>query len=238
MPLVLAAIDLKLSPTNTEMHARQRRINSLSKLIRYSESLYDVTDFVAAGTNHILQLAYLTTRNFPLQCGMSNNSNQICHKPSDRISSASTRRARGWCDVFRCCPRAYLLISTSVDYSLAVGRLPYDSSLPTLVRRIPGAITRLPWTVGTSWPEAASLNAREQQQQGDMSSSSPASGTDNRSTDSESHTQRSPPKDKTSEGFENFVNLDFLDLDADWGWQPPFASEAELDVYVGPQDNF
>lgn len=237
MPLVLAAIDLKLSPSNTEMHARQHRINSLSKLIRYSESLYDVTDFVAAGTNHILQLAYLTTRNFPLQCGMSDNSNKICNKPSDRVS-AGTRRARGWCDVFRRCPRAYLLISTSVDYSLAVGRLPYDSSLPTLVRRIPGAITRLPWTVGSSWPEAASINAREQQQQEDMSSSSPASGTSNRSTGTESHTQQSPSKNGTSDEGENLVNLDFLDLDTDWGWNPPFASEAELDVFAGPHDNF
>ncbi|KAJ5278579.1 hypothetical protein N7478_003951 [Penicillium angulare] len=65
MPLVLAAINLKLSPSRDETESRRKILASLSKIIRHSETLYDVTDFVAVGTNHILQLAYATTKNPP-----------------------------------------------------------------------------------------------------------------------------------------------------------------------------
>lgn len=164
MPLVLAAIDLKLSPSYGQMTHRQRRLDSLSKIIRHSENLYDVTDFVAAGTNHILQLAYITTQNFFLPndsppnprtggTGASMTGHGMTTAPhSKRTGSLTHTRATSWLDAFIRCPRAYLLISTSVDYSLAVGRLPYDNSLPALVRHIPsvGAVARLPWTIHTN----------------------------------------------------------------------------------------
>ncbi|OKP11633.1 hypothetical protein PENSUB_2846 [Penicillium subrubescens] len=165
MPLILAAIDLKLSPSCDEMKIRQKRLDSLSKIIRLSESLYDVTDFVAAGTNHILQLAYVTTQNFFLPsgsfAGMINDREErdLIEKRRNpqarnltRLENTTSIRAKSWLDAFFRCPRAYLLISTSVDYSLSVGRLPYDTSLPALVRDIPamGSITQLPWTIDTS----------------------------------------------------------------------------------------
>lgn len=164
MPLILAAIDLKLSPSCDEMKIRQRRLDSLSRIIRLSESLYDVTDFVAAGTNHILQLAYVTTQNFFLPSKPSSRminektGHNLIEKRMDpqipnltRIRNSNPTRAKSWLDAFLRCPRAYLLISTSVDYSLAVGRLPYDTSLPALVRDIPamGAMMQLPWTIDT-----------------------------------------------------------------------------------------
>ncbi|KAJ5636862.1 Transcription factor [Penicillium longicatenatum] len=162
MPLVVAAIDLKLSPSRTETAARQRRLDSLSKIIRHAESLYDVTDFVAAGTNHILQLAYMTTQNFFLaretlptknNTGERNDSTGCNNMDQSdlfsRSSSPKHTRAKNWLDAFILCPRAYLLISTSVDYSLSVGRLPYDNSLPALVREISNqfSMCRLPWSL-------------------------------------------------------------------------------------------
>ncbi|KAJ5807958.1 hypothetical protein N7474_009227 [Penicillium riverlandense] len=161
MPLILAAIDLKLSPSHEEMMIRQKRLHSLSGIIRQSETLYDVTDFVAAGTNHILQLAYLTTQNHFL--GWEHHVKR--NAPSDQLKKACSSdnpsdsdlmkgpnshvRVKSWSDAFIYFPRAYLLISTSVDYSLAVGRLPYEHALPELVRHIPsmGATSRLPWTI-------------------------------------------------------------------------------------------
>ncbi|KAJ5688516.1 hypothetical protein N7462_002908 [Penicillium macrosclerotiorum] len=167
MPLILAAIDLKLSPSHGEMIKRQKRLDSLSKIIRHSESLYDVTDFVAAGTNQILQLAYHTTQNFFLPCESSviitkemKGSNQSLIEKGRSTNfnlprgsrPTSHSRVKSWLDAFMHYPRAYLLISTSVDYSLAVGRLPYDNSLPASVRDIPtmGMMTRLPWAIDTS----------------------------------------------------------------------------------------
>ncbi|KAJ5601229.1 Transcription factor [Penicillium lagena] len=161
MPLVLAAIDLKLSPSHEEMMIRQKRLHSISGIIRQSETLYDVTDFVAAGTNHILQLAYWTTQNLFL--GWEHHAKRnapvdqlkrscLSDNPSDSdlVKGLNSRfRVKSWLDAFIYFPRAYLLISTSVDYSLAVGRLPYEHALPELVRHIPsmGATSRLPWTI-------------------------------------------------------------------------------------------
>ncbi|KAJ5718840.1 uncharacterized protein N7483_009922 [Penicillium malachiteum] len=163
MPLVLAAIDLKLSNKPSETTSRQKVVDFLSKIVRHAESLYDVTDFVAAGTNQILQLAYVTTQDFFLSANSA-----IRHSSPDtsydsgggrsavaqrtrkgRARAGETSRATNWLEAYIRCPRAYLLISTSVDYSLSVGRLPGGNSLPSLVREIASmcSMAQLPWTV-------------------------------------------------------------------------------------------
>jgi hypothetical protein len=158
MPLVLAAIDLKLSPSREEIKSRQKRLDSLSLIFRRSELLYDVTDCVAVGTNHILQLALATTKHLFLQRGGCDKlpnmklANEL--SSSDRFSrlisgSAESGQPKSWRDAFIRCPRAYLLISTTVDYSLSFGRLPLAHDLPEFVRNIPamGRIAGLPWTL-------------------------------------------------------------------------------------------
>ncbi|RDW61736.1 fungal specific transcription factor domain-containing protein [Aspergillus mulundensis] len=185
MPLVLTAIDLKLSPTSAEMARRRKRLDALGEIVRHSGRVYDVTDFVTAGTNHILRLAYMTSQHLFLRWddveqhtriterrGSASSSSASSSTPSsisspDQLSGdvssavapepindhalAPGGRADSWHEAFLRFPRAYLLISTSVDYSLAVGRLPYDNALPELVRCIPpiGLGIRLPWTVET-----------------------------------------------------------------------------------------
>ncbi|KAL2813884.1 hypothetical protein BJX63DRAFT_421078 [Aspergillus granulosus] len=175
MPLVLTAIDLKLSPSAAEMDRRRRRLDSLGEIVRHSGRVYDVTDFVTAGTNHILRLAYMTSQHLFLRFDQDNQTPQITGKRGNSPPSASnpsgtraeggsgmevmessvSTRANTWHEAFLRYPRAYLLISTSVDYSLAVGRLPYDSALPELVRCIPpiGFGIRLPWTINSPQPE-------------------------------------------------------------------------------------
>jgi hypothetical protein len=56
-------------------------------------------------------------------------------------------RLANWPDVWLCYPRAYLLISTSVDYSLSVGRLPHDNDIPGFLLNTPPDTpkVRLPW---------------------------------------------------------------------------------------------
>ncbi|CAG7988360.1 unnamed protein product [Penicillium salamii] len=160
MPLVLAAIDLKLSPSHSAMKAREKRLNSLSLIIKHSETVYDVTDFVAVGTNHILELAYAITQNLffdrnspetPTDGTPTERAVSRCLSRDVRSSSTAAlklQRPGSWREAFVRCPRAYLLVSTSVDYSLAVGRLPSARDLPDIVRDLPalGMIPRLPWT--------------------------------------------------------------------------------------------
>ncbi|KAE8368893.1 hypothetical protein BDV27DRAFT_166816 [Aspergillus caelatus] len=145
VPLVLTAIDVKLSPSPAEMVIRKRRLERLGEIVRHSRMLYDVADYVAVGTNHILQLAYITTQEAFLQC----RTNAI-GSPQMQIESSSAgmsldasmlnaNRVTNWYDAFLSSPRAYLRISVSLDYSLATGRLPYDNALPLLVRQTPWA---------------------------------------------------------------------------------------------------
>ena len=158
MPLILAAIDVKLSSSYQEMTTRKKRLDTLSAIVRHSYTLYDITDYVAVGINHILRLAYLTTKSIFLQPKQSSGRPTIQSTHSGDIMGLRTQgkqspkpmgRATSWLDAFVVWPRAYLLISTSVDYSLAVGRLPCDTALPELVRHIPamGTVLTLPWTM-------------------------------------------------------------------------------------------
>ncbi|KAE8381652.1 hypothetical protein BDV26DRAFT_301240 [Aspergillus bertholletiae] len=145
VPLVLTAIDVKLSPTQAEMAVRKRRLERLGEIVRHSRMLYDVADFVAAGTNHILQLAYITTQEAFLRCNTNTigsarrEARSVSAGMSVDASIVNTKRVTNWHDAFLSSPRAYLRISVSLDYSLATGRLPYDNALPPLVRQMPWA---------------------------------------------------------------------------------------------------
>ncbi|RAQ73039.1 hypothetical protein COH20_007456 [Aspergillus flavus] len=163
VPLVLTAIDVKLSPTPAEMTIRKRRLERLGEIVRHSRMLYDVADYVAAGTNHILQLAYITTQEAFLRCSTNAiGSSQMEIESSSGgmsldASVLNAKRVTNWYDAFLSSPRAYLRISVSLDYSLATGRLPYDNALPLLVRQTPWAKKqqRLPWTIGLDTDDSA-----------------------------------------------------------------------------------
>ncbi|PKY00035.1 hypothetical protein P168DRAFT_337206 [Aspergillus campestris IBT 28561] len=180
MPLVLTAIDLKLSPTSSELDTRRRRLDALGAIIRHSGRVYDVTDMVSAGTNHILQLAYMTSQHLFLRWDDEPPTPRVRSGQSNRGAThlvekdalptpppfPSARRAASWHEAFLRHPRAYLLISTSVDYSLSVGRLPYDSALPELVRCIPpiGIGIRLPWTMPSPSTPISPRRAKQKRQ--------------------------------------------------------------------------
>ncbi|KNG87592.1 hypothetical protein ANOM_005442 [Aspergillus nomiae NRRL 13137] len=94
VPLVLAAIDVKLSPSQAEMTIRKRRLDRLGEIVRHSRMLYDVADYVAAGTNHILQLAYITTQEAFLRCGTNaiGSSQMVIEPPSVGMSLGTTAK--------------------------------------------------------------------------------------------------------------------------------------------------
>ncbi|RMJ23671.1 hypothetical protein PHISP_05459 [Aspergillus sp. HF37] len=257
MPLILTAIDVKLASSYDEMTARKKRLDSLSRIIRHSETLYDVTDFVAVGINHILQLAYLTTKNLFLRCKQPSEqellgSNALPPLPigersllrteTQQPGSRALGRATSWVDAFTLWPRAYLLISKSVDYSLQVGRLPYENALPELVRHIPamGATPRLPWTISacpggrmgrrsssnsSNRPRIrfGSTSSRAQRRQsgvshsGNTTTASPAQQDflipDAHAIGPETNNNIADQPSTRENENENAVNLDFLDLE-------------------------
>lgn len=147
MPLIVSALDVKLARAHDEMLVRKQRLDLLAEIYRRSANLYDVTNFVAVGSNQILQLVYKVSEELLVR-----EEHQLIEDTvgTDLIPlDPSRNRVSDWLDLFLYYPRLYLLISTSVDYGLSVGRLPHDNALPDLLRPKLGDVLKieLPWMV-------------------------------------------------------------------------------------------
>ncbi|RAQ48725.1 hypothetical protein AFGD_010801 [Aspergillus flavus] len=164
-PMVLAAIDVKLSMSYSDMIDRKRTLDKCSEVIDQSRRLYDVTELFSQGTNQILHLAYAITKNLLLESNVPETGasliedskclegNELEVKGRDKLLSPAFKRLRirGWAEAFLKYPRAYLLISTCIDSSLATGRLPRNELLPPIIRDTTYVILglpKLPWTIG------------------------------------------------------------------------------------------
>jgi hypothetical protein len=159
MPLILPAIDLEFSPSPTEVKAKKKYLDSQNSIIQHSEALYDITNFVAIGTNQILRLAHEITQDlssnvqppevFVGDITLDHTFCGSCFQPTKPSLTISSRppRPTSWQDTSIRCPRAYLLLLTAVDYSLVIGRPPSASILPDMVPDIlgMGVVMRLPW---------------------------------------------------------------------------------------------
>lgn len=138
------------------MFARRQTLECLSKIMGRSRRMYDVGDFVSSQTDDILYLAYLASKEIFLKTSHNTQNwrrgSSICPNSSlNGTHGNETQMTKGpatsWHDAFLRYPRAYLLISTTVDHFMSVGRLPHDSSLPDLVCSMaPLGRIRLPWT--------------------------------------------------------------------------------------------
>ncbi|KAL4895623.1 hypothetical protein BDV59DRAFT_211269 [Aspergillus ambiguus] len=157
MPLIVSALDVKLARTPDETRIRTQRLDLLAEIYRRSATLYDVTNFVAVGSNQILQLVYRISQELLVR-----EDRQLIEDAvgTDLISlGPSKSRLSGWLDLFLYYPRLYLLVSTSVDYSLSVGRLPHDGALPELLRPTQGDSLKieLPWVSSGELKSAADM---------------------------------------------------------------------------------
>ncbi|KAJ5287120.1 hypothetical protein N7478_002806 [Penicillium angulare] len=162
-PMILAAIDAKLSPSHSESLERGTALNYCADVVTKSRGAYDVTEFFSQGTNHLLQLAYTITENvFRKNPELSKNRNfnpsEAPHGIEDdqsglHVTPFNNLRVKGWVEAFLKYPRAYLSISTCIDYSLAMGRLPRDELLPPLIRDtmpLVLGLPKLPWMIESS----------------------------------------------------------------------------------------
>ncbi|KAL2818058.1 hypothetical protein BJX63DRAFT_384469 [Aspergillus granulosus] len=158
-PLVNAAFDVKLARSYEDMVLRRRHVDLLADIYRRLALLYNVTNYVAVGTNQILKLVYTLSQEVLLRenqsqvSGAGGASAQIAKNANinHNVKLGVGNRLANWPDVWLCYPRAYLLISTSVDYSLSVGRLPHDNDIPEFLLNTPPDTpkVRLPWMTKT-----------------------------------------------------------------------------------------
>ncbi|KAH8706045.1 hypothetical protein BGW36DRAFT_436248 [Talaromyces proteolyticus] len=126
-PMILSAVDLKLSSSFPQLTSRQQQLNCFAKVVRQSQSLYDVMDEAAILFNRILHLAYSMIKGLFLQ--------------QDHSSAAGLKsRTSSWHDAFLRCPRFHLRLSAAMDYSLSYGHYPRNDALPRLVRPVPSIL--------------------------------------------------------------------------------------------------
>lgn len=167
MPLILSAINFQLSSTDKEQRSRRLPLECLWELMSHSRRVYDVTDFISTQTEDILRLAYLTSQQVFLDNSpkMPSSVNNFRSQTPGNCRSNDTQlgkgRVKNWHDAFLQHTRAYLLIATTVDYFMSVGRLPSNNALPELVCTIPplGKV-RLPWL---TQPPASRIKTRPRQ---------------------------------------------------------------------------
>ena len=152
MPLILCAINFKLSPTSAAIQDRRRVLESIGEVMTQSRRVYTITDFISAEFDKILHLAYYTSSKVFLS-GRSQTKSIRAHQSSPtpdlvnrRVPSGTAMKITSWHDAFLQHTRAYLLISTTVDYFMSIGRMPQLGVPPEyLCFMSPLDIMQVPW---------------------------------------------------------------------------------------------
>lgn len=156
MPLIISAIDHKLSPSWVDMETRRRRLEVLGDIVRLSQQTYDITDGIVRNANQILQLAYTAAQDIFLKTDLNASVRTSLLSNCDGLGIDNYMNnpavpISNWNNAFFRYPRVYVLISTSVDYYLNVGVLPSGNALPKFIRfnLSPRIESRLLWNFTT-----------------------------------------------------------------------------------------
>ncbi len=167
MPMILSAINVKLSSSHNKFDRRQT-LDFFAQIINHATKAYDITDRFLDGINQILYLAYTITKelflsDLPVRSAYSltwadNPEGQTAarkgfHSPPP--SHFAPQRMQNWVQGFLKHPRAYLRISATLDYAMAHGFLPSDECLPVILQGVTTAVfqsTRLPLMIAADRP--------------------------------------------------------------------------------------
>ncbi|KAL4789283.1 hypothetical protein BDV19DRAFT_395188 [Aspergillus venezuelensis] len=107
-PLLLSALDVKISSTKSQSATRKRRFRYYANLMQVFQSRYDGTDTIAAFIQRTLVLA---EDMFPPPHG-------------GRVPAGRSRKCNSWSELFCNRPEVYLRLSRSLDMALKRGYFP------------------------------------------------------------------------------------------------------------------
>ncbi|KAJ0415776.1 hypothetical protein BJY00DRAFT_326724 [Aspergillus carlsbadensis] len=147
MPLLTTALDISMASSPSQISLHKRRLRTLGQVLRSLEQVYEAAAMISAGMSHFLHLAYMTVQ-LPFDLTGINTPSHIPEQPtSTSMAVGGVLPSRTWKDFLLQSPRAYLLISTTVDYSLCIGHLPHDHALPDMLTCVSsGSLKiRFPW---------------------------------------------------------------------------------------------
>ncbi|KAL5359060.1 hypothetical protein BJX96DRAFT_174017 [Aspergillus floccosus] len=115
LPLLLNALDIKLSTSRLQSVTRKRRFRHYANVMQLYQDRYDGTDSVAMFIQKTLQFA----------SSMLIPQSQDAHNPGSVSQS--------WSEIFSQNPQLYLRIALSLDYAFTCGHFPEDTELPGLI---------------------------------------------------------------------------------------------------------
>ncbi|KAK2809859.1 hypothetical protein FQN50_003500 [Emmonsiellopsis sp. PD_5] len=121
LPLLLNALDVKLSSSTSQTATRQRRFRYYAEIMQLYRDRYDGTDGVAVFIQQALQFA-------------DNLNISIMFQQTQ--SKAKASESYGWPEMFTREPRLYLRLSLTLDYAFTRGYFPKDADLPALIREL------------------------------------------------------------------------------------------------------
>ncbi|KAL2847173.1 hypothetical protein BJY01DRAFT_234361 [Aspergillus pseudoustus] len=157
MPLIMMAINISLSQSQHQAVLYNHQFTTIKRVIISLEHVYEGAAMIAQGLSHFFRLAHQVIQ---LRGAFQDNpvplnptsvpdhkSRPVSASDSLSYSSSTTRDPHPWVEFLLQSPRAYLLISTSVEHSMATGRLPLSACLPPVLTYLQPGLLRisLPW---------------------------------------------------------------------------------------------
>lgn len=124
LPLVLSALDFKMSSDQTQAATRRRQLDIYVEAMRLYRKKYDGSEQVSAVIERLLNIAEPETRRI---C-----SSAVVNTP--QRSLVLSRKSKTWCDILNQCPKTYLCITLALDMAFSRGKFPEEADFPTSFR--------------------------------------------------------------------------------------------------------
>ena len=121
LPLVISALDVKMSPSSSQ--SRAHYLETYSKSIELYSKRYNGIDTVSSMMERILEEAESNSRNL---CLPTSDFSHQDTKPSSDTSE--------WFQIFVKHPKLHLRVAFSFDLSFSTGKFPEDSDFPKQLR--------------------------------------------------------------------------------------------------------
>lgn len=121
LPLILTALDLKMSSDPAEATARRLELEVYVEAMRLYRKRYDGTEQLSSIVEKLLHDAEPETRRICSASGAS----------TPERSLVLSRKSKDWSDILNQRPKVYLRLTLALDMALSRGKFPEESDFPT-----------------------------------------------------------------------------------------------------------
>lgn len=124
LPLILTALDLKMSSDPVEATARRLEFEVYVEVMRLYRKKYDGTEQLSSVVERLLKDVEPETRRISSTSGAS----------TPKRSLVLSKKSKDWSDILKQRPKVYLRLTLALDMALSRGKFPEESDFPTSYR--------------------------------------------------------------------------------------------------------